>query len=89
MAVQIQLRNDTAVNWTTADPILAQGEMGVETDTDQFKLGNGVDAWSVLPYGGIQGEPGVIAADSPIVYTAGTQTVSLDYAALVIDGGTA
>jgi hypothetical protein len=51
MAVQIQLRNDTAANWTSADPILAQGEMGVETDTRLFKIGDGVNNWSDLEYG--------------------------------------
>jgi hypothetical protein len=56
MAVQIQLRNDTAANWTAANPVLAAGEMGVETDTDQFKLGDGTTAWTLLAYGGIQGE---------------------------------
>ena len=58
MAVQIQFRNDTAANWTTADPILAVGELGLETDTDQYKIGNGTDVWSDLPYGGIAGENG-------------------------------
>lgn len=59
MAVQIQLRNDTAANWALANPILAVGELGVETDTDQFKLGDGATAWSALPYGGIQGPIGL------------------------------
>jgi hypothetical protein len=58
MAVQIQFRNDTAANWTAADPILAIGEMGIESDTDQFKVGNGEDSWSDLPYGGIVGPSG-------------------------------
>jgi hypothetical protein len=58
MAVQIQLRNDTAANLTTNNPILALAEMGIETDTDLFKLGNGVDTWDDLPYGGIQGTDG-------------------------------
>ena len=51
MAVQIQLRNDTAANWTAADPILAQGEMGLETDTRLFKIGDGINNWSDLDYG--------------------------------------
>jgi hypothetical protein len=55
MAVQIQFRNDTAANWTSADPILAQGELGLESDTDQFKIGNGSDSWTELSYGGIAG----------------------------------
>jgi hypothetical protein len=53
MAVQIQLRNDTAANWTAADPILAQGEMGVETDTRLFKIGDGESTWSELDYGAL------------------------------------
>jgi hypothetical protein len=51
MAVQIQLRNDTAANWDETDPILAQGEMGIETDTRLFKIGDGVNNWSDLEYG--------------------------------------
>jgi hypothetical protein len=51
MAVQIQLRNDTAANWISANPILAQGEMGIETDTRKFKIGDGVTAWNSLAYG--------------------------------------
>jgi hypothetical protein len=58
MAVQIQFRNDTAANWTSADPILAQGELGLETDTSQFKIGNGSDSWTELAYGGVAGEAG-------------------------------
>jgi hypothetical protein len=53
MAVQIQLRNDTAGNWTAADPILAQGEMGLESDTKLFKIGDGINNWSDLDYGAL------------------------------------
>jgi len=62
MAVQIQFRNDTAANWTAANPILAVGELGLETDTDQFKIGDGVATWSALPYGGISGAEGATGA---------------------------
>jgi hypothetical protein len=58
MAVQIQFRNDLAANWTLADPILAAGELGIEMDTDQFKIGDGIQTWSQLPYGGVQGPKG-------------------------------
>lgn len=58
MATRIQLRRDTAANWTSTNPTLAQGELGVETDTDQLKIGNGVDDWQTLGYwssgGGLQ-----------------------------------
>lgn len=50
MAVQIQLRNDTAANWTSANPTLAAGEMGIETNTLKFKIGNGSTAWTSLAY---------------------------------------
>lgn len=62
MAQQIQLRNDTASNWTSANPTLAVGEMGIETDTDNFKLGDGVTAWNSLGYGGVQGPTGPTGA---------------------------
>jgi hypothetical protein len=59
MAVRIQLRNDTAANWTDADPVLAAGELGLETDTVQFKIGDGTSSWTELGYG-ISGPTGPI-----------------------------
>ena len=59
MADQIQLRRDTAANWTSSNPTLASGEIGLETDTDQFKVGDGTTAWASLGYGGIQGPQGI------------------------------
>lgn len=50
MAVTIQLRRDTAANWTSANPVLAQGEFGLETDTARYKIGNGSTAWTSLAY---------------------------------------
>lgn len=50
MAVQIQLRRGTAAQWTVSDPILAQGEMGVELDTGKYKIGNGIQNWNDLYY---------------------------------------
>jgi hypothetical protein len=58
MAVQIQLRRGTAAAWTSANPTLADGEIGVESDTDLFKIGDGLTAWTNLSYGGIQGTAG-------------------------------
>lgn len=46
----IQLRRDTAANWTSANPILSSAEVGVETDTLRFKVGNGATAWTSLAY---------------------------------------
>jgi len=50
MAVQIQIRNGTASAWTSANPTLAAGEMGAETDTGRFKIGTGSTAWNSLGY---------------------------------------
>lgn len=50
MADIIQIRRDTLANWTSVDPILADGEWGYETDTGKLKLGNGTGLWSTLPY---------------------------------------
>ena len=48
--VRIQVRRGTSSEWTTANPVLAAGEMGVETNTNKFKFGNGTDAWTALAY---------------------------------------
>ena len=48
--VRIQVRRGVAADWTSVNPILAAGEMGVETDTNKFKFGNGTGAWSTLAY---------------------------------------
>ena len=50
MADMIQIRRDIAANWTAANPILAQGELGAETDTSKIKIGNGSSTWSALSY---------------------------------------
>jgi hypothetical protein len=46
----IQLRRDTAANWTSTNPTLAAGEMGFETDTGKLKVGTGSTAWTSLLY---------------------------------------
>lgn len=50
MATQIQLRRDTASNWTSNNPTLAAGEFGWESDTNKFKIGTGSAAWNSLGY---------------------------------------
>jgi hypothetical protein len=50
MATRIQVRRDTAANWTTNNPTLADGEIGFETNSGKFKIGNGSSTWSVLDY---------------------------------------
>lgn len=50
MATRMQQRRGTASQWTAANPILAAGEIGFETDTNQFKIGDGVNAWADLSF---------------------------------------
>lgn len=64
-------RHDTAANWTTINPILASGEMGVETDTNKFKFGDGVTAWASLAYAAGEGGSG---SGTTLTSTDGTTT---------------
>jgi hypothetical protein len=48
--VQMAQRKDTAAGWTAANPILLSGEIGYETDTKKFKIGNGSTNWNSLTY---------------------------------------
>lgn len=76
---RIQLRRDTAANWTAANPVLLAGEVGVETDTSKLKIGNGSTAWNALPY--FVGNPGTLVGLSD-VEAAGR----VDGSVLVYDG---
>jgi hypothetical protein len=58
MPIQIQVRRGTVAEWAANNPILAVGEMGYETDTKQFKIGDGVTPYGSLVYGGIRGPEG-------------------------------
>ena len=51
-----QFRRGLSIEWQIANPILLDGELGLETDTSLFKIGNGVDNWNTLSYGGISGK---------------------------------
>ena len=80
MANRIQLRRGTAAEWTAANPVLGDGEPGVEKDTGKVKYGNGTAAWSALAYAsaGPQGPAGV-ASDSSVkdlITTPGTETAT-------------
>lgn len=97
MAVRIQMKHDAAADWTTNGTIvLLDGEIGFETDTGKFKIGDGSTAWSALLYASVlpadaytdekaQDAVGGICADSNSItldYTDGTPDI---VAALVID----
>lgn len=50
MATRMQQRRGTAAQWTSANPILNIGEIGFESDTNKFKMGDGVNHWADLDY---------------------------------------
>ena len=89
MAVNILLRRGTAAEWTASNPILLEGEVGVETDSKKLKVGDGLTAWASLPY--ITLTPTAAASlYAPIANPTFTGTVSLDTGvSLVFEGATA
>lgn len=50
MAIRMQQRRGTAAQWASANPVLAAGELGWESDTNKFKMGDGVNQWDDLDY---------------------------------------
>jgi len=81
----LQLRRGTASQWSSANPILAQGEMGYETDTSQFKLGDGSSTWSALSYGGLSGPQSTSVLESYGDGSDGNTTISSGVTTLVRD----
>jgi hypothetical protein len=92
VVTQIQIRRGTASQWTSANPTLAAGEFGYESDTGKFKIGTGSTAWTSLSYqgagtvtsitagtglsGGTITTSGTIAIDSTVATLTGTQTLT-------------
>ena len=78
LKTKILLRNDLATAWTTANPTLLKGEIGIEIDTNKFKIGDGTKKWNELSYVGTQvevtGEGEVITGAS--VSADGTLTLT-------------
>lgn len=82
----IEFRRGTAAAWTAANPTLAAGEPGWESDTNKLKFGDGATAWNALAYFNPGGGGGTVtnvsSANSSIVVTNPTTTPSLTLAAL-------
>jgi hypothetical protein len=67
---KLQVRRDTAANWTSVNPTLSAGEFGYETDTGKVKIGTGSTAWTSLAYVG-SGASITISDTPPTSPTAG------------------
>ena len=50
MEFTFQWRRDSALDWASINPVLREGEPGLELDTNKFKVGDGSTAWNDLPY---------------------------------------
>jgi len=68
---RFELRRNTSTNWTNINPILLAGEPGVELDTGQMKVGDGIRRWNSLPY---VGTGGGVGATGPLIFTASQQS---------------
>ena len=83
MASIIQIRRDTATNWTSANPTLAQGELGLETDTLKVKAGDGSTAWNSASYlidtGGYAAYSDATANFTGNLQTSGSPVVTAAY----------
>ena len=76
--IQLQFRRGLSTDWTSNNPTLASGEMGIETDTQKFKVGDGTTAWNSLGYGGIMGptgNTGATGAASTVTGPTGSQGI--------------
>jgi hypothetical protein len=75
MSAQIQFRRGLAAEWTAANPIMADGELGLETDSRLYKIGDGVTHWNDLPYGSLELSSNVLIfseqADHPAAPASG------------------
>jgi hypothetical protein len=85
MASIIQIRRDTASAWTSANPTLAQGELGLETDTSKLKSGDGTTAWTSLTYYSL-GTLGYIASTGGALTGAITTNSTFDGRDVSVDG---
>jgi hypothetical protein len=75
MTSRLQNRRDTAANWTSNNPTLAAGEIGLETDTAKFKMGDGTTAWNSLAYAYTAGAAGATGPTGPTGATGPTGVV--------------
>jgi len=81
MSTTIQFRRDTSANWTSNNPVLASGEVGLETDTSAYKIGDGSTTWNSLAYNqlapeittllldGVGSDPTVPSSGDLVVYS--------------------
>jgi hypothetical protein len=75
MAIRMQQRRGTAQQWTDANPVLGAGEIGFETDTNKFKVGDGLNNWNTLTYFTSKEYADTLVADSLTAHADTTENV--------------
>jgi hypothetical protein len=63
--IQLQFRRGTSTEWSNANTLLAAGELAIETDTQNIKIGDGTTSWNSLSYGGLLGPTGTTGFTGP------------------------
>ena len=81
---RVQNGSDTAENWSTNNPVLLAGEIGIENDTKLYKFGDGVTAWNDLDYAGTDAAQvqGLIDAAEDNFYAVAAEGEETDATAL-------
>ncbi len=87
MLIQLLLRRGTTAEWTSANPVLADGEIGLDTSQDKFKIGDGVTAWNSLAFAtGAAGSSGlnpVFSRQGTLGVLTGTQRLYVERAGTI------
>jgi len=80
-------RRDTASNWTTNNTVLLAGELGYETDTKKFKIGDGTTAWQSLDYLPIPDTNRLLAGNLTVGgnFTVNGTTTTIDTTTLIVE----
>jgi hypothetical protein len=85
--IQLQFRRGTSAKWTAVNPVLAAGEMGIESNTNLFKIGDGVTSWTSLPYGGLQGPAGAPGPAVAFLFDGGSPSANYAFGPAFDCGG--
>lgn len=87
MLIQLRLRRGTTTEWTTANPVLASGELGVDITQSKFKIGDGTTPWNSLSFAtgtaGAQGLTPVFSRQGTLGVLTGTQRLYVERAGTV------